>query len=506
MFYGSNINLGKAELQNARIQNLASAPSSPVEGQIYFDTVLHQFGCYSNSTWVYLSTAGSGDVTQSSNSGGAGRMKVSSGANKVIVDYAGGVGIVYSDVNGVVAPAIAANFPTLNQSTTGSAASLTTPRAIYGNNFDGTAALSQIIASTYGGTGNGFTKFSGPATSEKTFTLPNASSTILTDNAVVTVAQGGSGVGTLTGIIKGNGTSAFSAATAGTDYTTPSSTESPTNKTFNANGTGNSITNIETADFAANVVDTDTTLAANSDTRLASQKATKAYVDANIQGAKWKVAVRAASTANGTLATAFENGDVMDGVTLATGDRILLKDQSAGAENGIYTVNASGAPTRATDADTATEIKSAVVSVQEGTVNADTAWQLITDTITLNTTALVFTNFISANVPSATTAIQGKVELADSTEAEAKSSSTLALTPAAIVNFPIKKTFTVGDGASTSLVCTHSLGTKDVVVSVRDASTDAAIMVDWTATSTSVVTLVFAAAPASNSYKVCIIG
>ena len=79
------------------------------------------------------------------------------------------------------------------------ATTLATTRAIYGNNFDGSAALTGIIASTYGGTGNGFTKFSGPATAEKTFTLPNASATILTDNATVTVAQGGTGVTTSTG-------------------------------------------------------------------------------------------------------------------------------------------------------------------------------------------------------------------------------------------------------------------------------------------------------------------
>ncbi len=94
------------------------------------------------------------------------------------------------------------------------ATALATARAIYGNNFDGTAALTQIIASTYGGTGNGFTKFSGPTTAEKTFTLPDASATILTSNTLVTVAQGGSGSGTLTGILKGNGTSAFTAVTA----------------------------------------------------------------------------------------------------------------------------------------------------------------------------------------------------------------------------------------------------------------------------------------------------
>lgn len=75
--------------------------------------------------------------------------------------------------------AVAGDFPTLNQNTSGSAATLTTARAIYGNNFDGSAALTQIVASTYGGTGNGFTKFTGPATAERTFALPNADATIL---------------------------------------------------------------------------------------------------------------------------------------------------------------------------------------------------------------------------------------------------------------------------------------------------------------------------------------
>lgn len=65
------------------------------------------------------------------------------------------------------------------------ATALATARAIYGNNFDGTAALTQVIASTYGGTGNGFFKITGPTTSEKTFTVPDASSTL-----TVTVASG----------------------------------------------------------------------------------------------------------------------------------------------------------------------------------------------------------------------------------------------------------------------------------------------------------------------------
>lgn len=104
--------------------------------------------------------------------------------------------------------------------------------------------------------------------------------------------------------------------------------------------------------------------------------AIKSYVDQTVSDAigasNLKDAVRVATTVTGTLATAYANGQTVDGVVLVTGDRILIKNQSAGAENGIYIVNVSGAPTRATDADTATDIADAVVYVSLGTVNADT--------------------------------------------------------------------------------------------------------------------------------------
>lgn len=109
------------------------------------------------------------------------------------------------------------------------------------------------------------------------------------------------------------------------------------------------------------------------DPTAAQDFATKAYVDAVALGLAPKKAVRVATTAAGTLASSFENGDTVDGVTLATGDRILIKDQAAPEENGIYTVNASGAPTRATDFDSLSpidEINGAWVPVQFGTVNA----------------------------------------------------------------------------------------------------------------------------------------
>lgn len=117
----------------------------------------------------------------------------------------------------------------------------------------------------------------------------------------------------------------------------------------------------------------------------------------------WKDVVRAASTANGTLATAFENGDTLDGVTLATGDRILLKNQSSAAENGVYTVNASGAPTRATDADAGSELVNATVPVSEGTTNADTTWICTTNApITVGSTSLTFSAFAGTTSPTTT--------------------------------------------------------------------------------------------------------
>jgi hypothetical protein len=131
--------------------------------------------------------------------------------------------------------------------------------------------------------------------------------------------------------------------------------------------------------------------------------ATQAYVDAALTGLSWKQHVRVATTSAQTLATAFAAGQVRDGVTLATGDRILIKNQATASENGIYTVNASGAPTRATDADSGAELVNASVYVSEGTVNADTQWVCTTNApITLGTTSLAWAQLTSGggSVPS----------------------------------------------------------------------------------------------------------
>jgi len=79
--------------------------------------------------------------------------------------------------------------------------------------------------------------------------------------------------------------------------------------------------------------------------------------------------VRVATTVNGTMSTAFDNGSTVDGVVLATNDLILIKNQTAGAANGVYVVQASGNPVRSTSYDSGAELTYAAVSVTAGTVN-----------------------------------------------------------------------------------------------------------------------------------------
>ena len=108
--------------------------------------------------------------------------------------------------------------------------------------------------------------------------------------------------------------------------------------------------------------------------------ANKGYVDGVAQGLDVKDSVVATTTANGTLSTAFANGQSIDGVTLQTGDRILIKNQSTASQNGIYNVNASGAPSRATDMATGANAAGAFVFVEQGTVNAENGFVCTSDT------------------------------------------------------------------------------------------------------------------------------
>jgi hypothetical protein len=127
--------------------------------------------------------------------------------------------------------------------------------------------------------------------------------------------------------------------------------------------------------------------------------ATKSYVDASRTALSVKDPVRVATTANITLS----NTQTIDGIALSAGDRVLVKDQSTGSQNGLYTVVSGGAWTRTTDADTSAEVKGGLyVWVNEGSTNGDKQFVLTTDDpITLGTTALIFTQFTAGTTYSA---------------------------------------------------------------------------------------------------------
>ena len=210
------------------------------------------------------------------------------------------------------------------------------------------------------------------------------------------------------------------------------------------------------------------------------------------------------------MATSYANSQVIDGVTLATGDRILIKDQAAGAENGIYTVNVSGAPTRATDMDiTAEAVNNTTVLVQEGTVNADKAYTLSNNgTITLGTTALTFvqvgggggTTYVAGNglteSPAGTFNVGAGTGITVTADAIAIDTSIV----------PRKYAVAVGDGTSTTITVTHNLNSRDVIITLYDATTYEVVDCDMVNATVNTVTLTFATAPTTNKYRCVVIG
>lgn len=232
----------------------------------------------------------------------------------------------------------------------------------------------------------------------------------------------------------------------------------------------------------------------------------KGYVDSLLEGLKWKDAVRVATTTPGTLATSFENGDVIDTtVTLVTGDRILIKDQVDQKENGLYTVNTSGAPTRSLDANTGAELNSATVVVSSGTVNHDMVYTQSTDNPVIGSSNLVWV-LAGGAVYSADgqgvklTGTQFSLSLDGPGLTQSASGVKVDVSI-----FPRKAS--VDCAASTSTVITHNFGTKDVQVSLREIANDmVSEYADFVATSTTTVTVTFAVAPTAGQYRITVIG
>jgi phage-related tail fiber protein len=236
------------------------------------------------------------------------------------------------------------------------------------------------------------------------------------------------------------------------------------------------------------------------DPSTATDAANKQYVDAVAAGRDWKESVRAATTADITLSGA----QTIDGVSVIAGDRVLVKNESSGADNGIY-VAAAGAWSRAADADTAADLNpGATVSVEEGTVNGDKRFTLTTNLpFTLGTTAQVWT--VDASGGSYTADGQG-IELSASQfsleldgTSLSKSASGLKVNDAVVV-----KKYAADCAATTNpQTFTHGLGTNDVQVEVWE--TNDKVFPDVTKGSGTVI-IDWGSAPTAAQYRVVIQG
>jgi len=303
----------------------------------------------------------------------------------------------------------------------------------------------------------------------------------------------------------------------------------------------------------------------------AAHIATKGYVDAARQGLDVKQSVRAATVASVNLATDLEAGQILDTVTLAAGNRILVKDQDgpgvAHVDNGIYVVQASGAPLRASDsngtADTGELSPGTFTFVEEGTVNSDKGFVISTNgTITVGSTAIAWTQFsgagsfvagdgisqsgntINVNVVADRTAITGDaVDIAStyvgqasittlgtisagtwqatdvdiahggtnaSTASDARTNLGITTTPGVVTTSTatLARVAAQGNtahvsGTSTTTV-THNFNTTDVIVQVYEVGTNETVFGDVTRPNANTVQVVLLGSHAANAFRIVV--
>ena len=139
------------------------------------------------------------------------------------------------------------------------------------------------------------------------------------------------------------------------------------------------------------------------DPSSSADAANKNYVDQLIAGLRTRIVAEVATTANVDLSADLQNGDTIDGVTLATGDRVLVKDQSTGSQNGLYTVVVSGTASRDTEYDTIAELSGQMVVVNQGSTNDNKIFLCTTNnTASLGSDTITFTQVTPSNTGTVT--------------------------------------------------------------------------------------------------------
>lgn len=303
----------------------------------------------------------------------------------------------------------------------------------------------------------------------------------------------------------------------------------------------------------------------------AAHAATKGYVDAARQGLDVKKSVRAATTGPVNIASDLEAGDTLDTtVTLAEGDRVLVKNQSTASENGIYVVQSSGAAVRASDAngtaDTGEMSGGVFTFVEEGTVNADSGWVVTSNgPITVGTDPITWVQFSGAgqvtagagltktgntidavgtsdritvnadsidiastyvgqsSITTLGTIATGTWEATDvavahggtnaSTEsgartnlASAASEATGRTTSTPSLARVAKQGCAASNAGVSSTTVTHNFGTTDVMVQIYEVSTGATVFGDITRSNNNTITVVLNGTISANDYTIVVTG
>jgi len=601
----TGINLNKNELQNARIQNLSSAPSSPVAGQIYFNTTSNVLFFYNGTEWVPASgsTEVIQDVIGSSVIGGTGLTATyndTSGETTIDLDN---TAVTHGSYGGSASKTV--SF-TVDQQGRLTAASDTNISITASQVSDFTEATQDVIGSSLGeGEGidiqyndvPGIIVISGEDASDTNKGIASFSATdfvvtsgnVALNNEAIQDKVGAMVTGnTETGITvtyeDSDGTLDFVVADQFPSHTTSDLAEG-TNLYYTeervqdeiadtiVGGTGIDATyndsagtltididsTVATKDgsqtLTNKVLGTSTSLGANLDagtykiTNLgtptnSTDAATKAYVDAVSEGLHVHEAAKVYVGTNITIATALEAGDVVDGVTLAAGMRVLVNGQTTQSENGIYVVQASGGPIRALDFDTPTEVASGdFIFVSSGTSYGNTGWVQTNSPATIGTDAISFTQFSGAGTYTAGAGLTltGTVFSADVTPTsgnaslintggaiEVKTDTTRGVSVDANglgVNAGTGLTFSsgaltfaagygvrkfvddIGDAAATTYTISHNLGTRDVSVQIfENGSPYAQVEADVEHATVNTVTIKFATAPTVAQYRAVIVG
>lgn len=232
--------------------------------------------------------------------------------------------------------------------------------------------------------------------------------------------------------------------------------------------------------------------------------ATVAQLNAAIEGLAWKDSVRVSTQGNIDLSSP---GATIDGITMVSGDRVLVRAQTTTADNGIYIWNgAAVAMTRSLDTSTAAELEQAVTTVEEGT-NAGSSYRQTAVNFTLGSGAVSWTSF-GTGAGSASESSAGIIEIATQAETDTGTDDLRAITPLKLATSPYaakKFQANIGDGSATSYTVTHNFATRDVTVEVyRNSGNFDTVLVEVQRGSTNAVTIVFDTAPTTNAYRVLV--